>query len=86
MTFHAAPQRFPLADDTLAWPLGEWEATVTVRNAIIIENFGKWHLQASATARQRVSSIVRSLLASQKLHMMLKKQGLKHAPQPEHLH
>lgn len=38
MAFHVAPQRFLLADDTLAWPLGEQEAAVTVRNAIIIEN------------------------------------------------
>jgi len=60
--FHTAPQRLPLADDTLAWPLGEWEAPETVRNAIIIENFGKWHLQASATEQQRLSSILRPLL------------------------
>lgn len=61
-TFDADPQRFPLADDTLAWSLGEWEATVTVRNAIIIENFGKWHLQTSATEQRQASSIFRSLL------------------------
>lgn len=49
MTFQKVPWRFFLADDTLAQPLGQWEAIVTVVNAIIIENFDKWHFWASTT-------------------------------------